>query len=296
MDEAAGPAVVWANWYRFRARERIHHDRVMSVCFLWALGGTGTVRSHGRSFTLDAGAVLRLPWGHDVEYVADDGSPFRLGTVHVVPRYGFDHPVLPVVAHQPGDPLYRSADRSGDPGSPVFTPGSSVVAQRIASLGRYAVERFDDGAADETVLRALGALFLAETVFVAEAVGVAGATGGVGGDGLSDGALPRALETMTTFVTRNLERPLSVADVAAAGDCSVSTAGRLFAAHLGTSVSSWVRGARMREASELLRTSGLRVGEVARAVGFTDQLYFSRVFRNEFGVPPSRYWQGRIRP
>jgi len=287
MDETAGPAVVWANWYRFRARERIHHDRVMSVCFLWALGGTGTVHSQGRSFTLDAGAVLRLPWGHDVEYVADDHSPFRLGTVHVVPRYGFGHGVLPVVAHQPGDPLYRSSDRSGDPGTPVFAPGSSVVAQRIASLGRYAVERFDDGAADETVLRALGALFVAEAVGVTEAVD---------SDGGTHGALPRALETMTTFVARNLERPLSVADVAAAGDCSVSTAGRLFAAHLGMSVSSWVRGARMREASELLRTSGLRVGEVARAVGFTDQLYFSRVFRAEYGVPPSRYGHGRIRP
>jgi AraC-like DNA-binding protein len=286
--ETAGPAVVWANWYQFRSRERIHHDRVMSVCFLWVLGGSGTVRSHGRSFTLDPGSVLRLPWGHDVEYVADDHAPFRLGTVHVVPRYRVDRTVLPLVAHQPGDPLYASPDRSGDPGRAVFTPATSAAAQRIAALGRYTVERFDETAVDGAVLRSLGALFIAEADSAVDT-----APSGVHP---AEGSLPRAIERMTAFVTRNLDRPLSVADVAAAGDCSVSTAGRLFAAHFGTSVSAWVRWARMREAAELLRTSGLRVGEVARAVGFTDQLYFSRVFRREFGVPPSQYGLGRIRP
>lgn len=301
MDDAAGPAVVWANWYRFRSGERIRHERVMSVCFLWALGGTGTVRSHGRSFTLDAGSVLRLPWGHDVEYVADEHAPFRLGTVHVVPRHRVGRPVRLHVAHQPGDPEYASPDRAGDPGDPgrpVLLASSSVVARRVASLGRYAVERFGASAVDEAVLRSLGALFGAEGAAVDATARVIGTVGVAAPavDGLGDGSLPPALEAMTTFVTQHLDRPLSVADVAAAGDCSASTAGRLFAAHLGTSVSAWVRGARMREAAEQLRTSGLRVGEVARAVGFTDQLYFSRVFRTEFGVPPSRYGQGRIRP
>lgn len=304
--DAGGPVVVWANWYRFRGGERIHHARVMSQCFLWGLGGTGTVRSQGRTFVLDTGVVLRLPWGHDVEYLADQRSPFRLGTVHVVPRHRIDHPVLPLVAHRPGDPLAEAGERSGDPGEPVASPASSAVARRIASLGRYAVERFGETAADEAVLRGLGALFTAEAAaadaVAAGAVAAAtspagpGARAGVEGPVGGTGPVPPTLEAMTAFVTANLDRPLSVAEVAAAGECSASTAGRLFATHLGTSVSTWVRGARMREAAELLRTTGLRVGEVARAVGFEDPLYFSRVFRAAYGAPPSRYGRDRIRP
>ncbi|ROP60920.1 AraC-like DNA-binding protein [Curtobacterium sp. ZW137] len=280
MDEGVGPVVVAANWYRFRAGERIRHERVRSECFLWVLGGTGRVRSRDEWFTLSTGAVLRLPWDHDVEYRADARSPFRLGTVHVVPRHARGVPVVPAVAHQPGDPLYASAARDGDPGHPVHSGASTALARRIASLGRYTVERFGEEAWDESASRALGELFRAESVHTA---------------GQGDG-IPAALERMTAFVTERLDTPLTVGDVAAAGGCSVSTAGRLFAAHLGTSVAAWIRNARMREAAELLRTSGLRVGEVARAVGFTDPLYFSRVFRATFGEPPSRYGLGQIRP
>ncbi|MFJ3383736.1 MULTISPECIES: helix-turn-helix transcriptional regulator [unclassified Curtobacterium] len=285
MDEGVGPVVVAANWYRFRAGERIRHERVLSECWLWVLGGTGRVRSHGVWSTLAAGSVLRLPWDHDVEYRADARSPFRLGTVHVVPRHARGVPVVPAVAHQPGDPLYASTARDGDSGRPEVSGASSARARRVASLGRYTVERFVEGPWDESTFRALGELFRAES---ARAESTNPAPRGDGG--------PAALERMTAFVVAHLDVPFRVADVAAAGGCSVSTAGRLFTAHLGTSVSGWVRGARMREAAELLRTSGLRVGEVARAVGFSDQLYFSRVFRATFGEAPSRYGRGQIRP
>lgn len=121
------------------------------------------------------------------------------------------------------------------------------------------MERYADGAFDERVFRALG-------------------------------------ELMTAFVAGNLHAPLRVTDVAAAGGCSTSTAQRLFARHLGSSVTAWVRSERMREAAALLRSTGLRVGEVARIVGYEDQLYFSRVFRARFSVPPSEYASDSLRP
>lgn len=285
MDEGVGPVVVAANWYRFRTGERIRHERVLSECWLWVLGGAGRVRSHGTWSALSTGSVLRLPWDHDVEYRADARSPFRLGTVHVVPRHAHAVPVVPAVAHQPGDPLYGSTERAGDPGRPEVSAASTARARRVASLGRYTVERFSEHSWDEPTFRALGALFRAEAVR-AESTQPTDRSDGV----------PVALERMTAFVVAHLDAPMTVSDVAAAGGCSVSTASRLFAAHLGTSVSAWVRSARMREAATLLRTSGLRVGEVAQAVGYPDQLYFSRVFRATFGEAPSRHSRGQIRP
>jgi AraC family transcriptional activator of pobA len=45
----------------------------------------------------------------------------------------------------------------------------------------------------------------------------------------------------------------------------------------------------MLEAARLLRFTDLGIGEVAYAVGFSDQLYFSRAFKRHFGVAPSAY-------
>jgi AraC-like DNA-binding protein len=46
---------------------------------------------------------------------------------------------------------------------------------------------------------------------------------------------------------------------------------------------------RMREACRLLAETNRPVREIARAVGFDDELYFSRRFRHEHGLPPVRY-------
>ena len=45
----------------------------------------------------------------------------------------------------------------------------------------------------------------------------------------------------------------------------------------------------MNKAAALLEEGSLSVGEVAYSTGFSDQLYFSRVFKKYMGVPPSHY-------
>ena len=98
------------------------------------------------------------------------------------------------------------------------------------------------------------------------------------------------------YARANLGSTLSVREVAHAGDCSATTAQRLFNQHTSTSLRVWIRQLRLREAAHLLRSSGLRVNEVAETVGFSDPLYFSRAFRAEHGVPPSQYGIGELRP
>jgi AraC-like DNA-binding protein len=46
---------------------------------------------------------------------------------------------------------------------------------------------------------------------------------------------------------------------------------------------------RMRRAQTLLERDGVSVAKAAKACGFTDALYFSRVFRRWTGVPPSEH-------
>jgi len=68
---------------------------------------------------------------------------------------------------------------------------------------------------------------------------------------------------------------------------SPSHAGVLFKAAFGISPVGYRTRLRLRRARELLASSDLNVGQVALAVGFSDSLYFSRVFRKAFGTTPS---------
>jgi AraC-like DNA-binding protein len=70
-------------------------------------------------------------------------------------------------------------------------------------------------------------------------------------------------------------------------DLSAGHAEVLFKKAFGLSPVSYRTRLRLRRARELLVSSQLNVSQAARTVGFTDPLYFSRVFRRTFGVTPS---------
>ena len=284
LRSRAEAVVVGANWYRFRPGEYLLNPHVMSVSFVWVVRGGGVITAGGRSFRLGPNQTLRLPWHRRVEYQADPQHPFRIGTLHIVPQHASDVPVEPRVAHLAGDPLLLSTARTGDPNEfePSMATFASGPARRIADLGTFAVERFIDAPFNEESARALAQLVLVEN--------------SQWEDRDANPALPAALEAMMAYARAHLGATLSVSEVAQAGDCSPTTAQRLFNVHTGVSLRVWIRQLRLREAAHLLRSSGLRINEIADMVGFNDPLYFSRAFRAEHGVPPSQYGQGELRP
>ena len=61
----------------------------------------------------------------------------------------------------------------------------------------------------------------------------------------------------------------------------------------GKTPKEYIRQRRMARAAELLRSGEMiTVAEVAYQVGFSDSLYFSRCFKQHFGVTPSKYQKG----
>lgn len=287
-EDGSGPVVVGANWYRFRPGERIRHECVASVCHLWIVSGAGTISSRGRELAVRANDLVRLPWRHDVEYRADPRAPFFVGTMHLVPRHSAHEPVVARVAYRESDPLLSVSWRAGDAGAgadvPALNGADRAVAQGVVGLGAYCIETFAAGTPREGVLRALGVL-LADL----DERWRRRAEPGVG--------LPPRLRLMTEHALARLSDPgLTVEEIADSGGCSSATARRLFTRHLGQSVHAWLRERRLERAAATLRTSGLRIHEVAQLVGFEDPLYFSRVFSARFGVPPSRYAAGELRP
>lgn len=55
----------------------------------------------------------------------------------------------------------------------------------------------------------------------------------------------------------------------------------------GLSTSHYIRSLRLKTARELFADPSLNVSEVAFAVGFSSAAYFSKVFKEQFGISPS---------
>ena len=61
----------------------------------------------------------------------------------------------------------------------------------------------------------------------------------------------------------------------------------------GTTPNDYIRTLRMNKAAELLKDDRLTVAEVGYQVGVDDPYYFSKMFKNFFGVSPTKYRTGK---
>jgi len=95
-------------------------------------------------------------------------------------------------------------------------------------------------------------------------------------------ALARAARMMDAAI----ERPLTVAEVAAGVGMSPRQLERLFRRHLGTSPAEFSLGRRLVHARELLRQTPMSVTDVGLACGFQTAAHFSTAYRRHFGRSP----------
>lgn len=65
--------------------------------------------------------------------------------------------------------------------------------------------------------------------------------------------------------------------------------GNLFAKETGITFSNYLRQVRMEKAKELLTGTDMKIYEVACAVGYPDQKYFSKVFKEYVGVSAKQF-------
>ncbi len=84
---------------------------------------------------------------------------------------------------------------------------------------------------------------------------------------------------------------LSMEEVAKVFSFSQSYLTRLFKSEAGITPIQYVNELRMKRAIELLALQSFTIDQIAEAVGYDNQFYFTKRFKKYYGVPPSKYKQ-----
>ena len=92
------------------------------------------------------------------------------------------------------------------------------------------------------------------------------------------------------FIEHNFQNNISVEDMADVCGLNRSYFGKIFKEALGVPPQEFLLKYRMEKATELLKLTKLSVGDISSAVGYDNQLHFSRAFKNIYGVSP-RQWR-----
>lgn len=88
---------------------------------------------------------------------------------------------------------------------------------------------------------------------------------------------------------------LSIASLAEGEHLSQSRFRELFHSSFGCAPGDYITGLRMRRARELLESTELPVSVIAEMCGYTDEMYFMRIFKKKNGVSALKYRKGQRR-
>ena len=97
------------------------------------------------------------------------------------------------------------------------------------------------------------------------------------------------LRRVMRHIEENLAAPLSIYSVAEAAHVSPNYLSQLLKKHTGLAFVEWVTANRMERAKHMLVHTDERVSEIAKAVGFSDEAYFTRRFTQRFQLSPSKF-------
>ena len=97
----------------------------------------------------------------------------------------------------------------------------------------------------------------------------------------------RQLRLVTEHVDANLERTLSLAELAAVAGLGVSQLTLLWRRSVGVSAHRWILERRVERAEALLREDTASISEIAQRTGFSDASHLARWMRRLLGVTPA---------
>ena len=238
--------------------------------FHYVISGTGTLMADDskgvtQTYQIKSGQGFMLFPGQISTYVADKNLPWEYAWL----EFG-------------GLKVREMIEIAGiTKDSPIYHANSKDLRQNMMEEMLYIVKN-----ADKSPLHLIGHLYLFLDYMTRSAETMRLKQGGR----LRDFYIKEAL----SFIEQNFQNDISVEDIAAFCGLNRSYFGKIFHDTIGKSPQEFLMSYRMQKATELLKLTQLSIGDIGNAVGYSNQLHFSRAFKNVYGVSP-REWRNANR-
>ncbi len=238
--------------------------------FHYCLSGTGTLyadNSKGETITYQvrSGQGFMLFPGQICTYVADRELPWEYVWLE------FD-----------GLHAKETVELAGlSPDNPVYKVRSKDAAEAMRNEMLYIV-----GHREESPFHLIGHLYL----FIDSFMRASGSMRISKGSTLRDFYVKEAF----AYIEQNFQNDITVEDIAAVCGLNRSYFGKIFHEATGKSPQQFLISYRMTKAAELLKLTDMSVADTGNAVGYPNQLHFSRAFKSVYGVSP-REWRSENR-
>lgn len=97
------------------------------------------------------------------------------------------------------------------------------------------------------------------------------------------------MDSAVRYFHENYHKPINIEEFAASNHMSVSWFIRNFKTYTGSTPAQYLLSLRLSNAQTLLETTSYNITEIADIVGYDNPLYFSRIFRKQFGMSPTEF-------
>lgn len=161
--------------------------------------------------------------------------------------------------------------------SPIYTPTSVELGEKVRDEMLYIAHHSDHDALD---LIGHLYLFLSNLTYSSTPPHLRERTGS-----MKDYYIREAIN----YIEQHYYDPITVEQMAASCNLNRSYFTRLFKKVTQSSPQDFLIKYRMTKAEEFLKVTNYPIGKVSELVGYPNQLYFSKAFKNFFGISPKEY-------
>ena len=163
--------------------------------------------------------------------------------------------------------------------NPIYNAKSKYLSESMLNEMLYIVQH-----PNETPFHLIGHLFL----FLDYLTRSSKSTRIVQRSKMSDFYIKEAIN----FIEQNFQNDISIEEIAEVCGINRSYLGKIFKKSVGKSPQEFLMNYRMVKATELLKLTDLSIADIGKAVGYEDQLHFSRAFKTVLGISP-RHWRNQ---
>lgn len=166
-------------------------------------------------------------------------------------------------------------------------------AEKLISNALLTVATPIDVSIDEKIISEFQSLFkeyidrdfLFETTSIAKFINIISLFGRAAAR-LNKDHISNSLKFTLNYIDENYTKEIDIKELAKKEHISYAYFRTIFKKKTGISPNQYIIMLRLRNASILLKQTELSIKEIAESVGFSDQMYFSRIFKKRFGMTP----------